>query len=89
MTKKTAVKGVPIQILNGTAVAGLGAQVGVSLKGQGYTVVGAPANASNPDFTTTVIYYEAGAKDLVNSCSSTTFTGPRSSAPPPASSRRR
>jgi hypothetical protein len=64
LTKKTAVKGVPIQILNGTAVAGLGAQVGVSLKSQGYTVVGAPANAGNSNFTTTVIYYEAGAKDL-------------------------
>jgi hypothetical protein len=64
LTKKTAVKGVPIQILNGTAVAGLGAQVGVSLKSQGYTVVGAPANAGNPNFTTTTIYYEAGAKDL-------------------------
>jgi hypothetical protein len=64
LTRKTAVKGVPIQILNGTGVAGLGAQVGVSLKGKGYTIVGAPANAGNSNFTATVIYYEAGAKDL-------------------------
>jgi hypothetical protein len=64
LTKKTAVRGVPIQILNGTGVAGLGAQVGVSLKSKGYTIVGVPSNAGNPNFTTTVIYYESGAKDL-------------------------
>ena len=62
LTHETAVKGVPIQVLNGSGHDGLGATVAESLKKKGYKIVNVET-AGAPSAKTT-IYYEQGAKDL-------------------------
>lgn len=65
LTKQTAVKGVTVQVLNGTAVNGLAAVVALRLKKQGYSIPDANvANAAVQNVTRTVIYYAKGARAL-------------------------
>jgi hypothetical protein len=65
LTKATAVKGVPVQVLNGTSVDGLAAVVALRLKKQGYSIGDASvANAAVHDVTRTIIYYAKGARPL-------------------------
>jgi LytR cell envelope-related transcriptional attenuator len=55
------VDGVVIQVLNGTTVTGLGAEVEQSLVGRGY-VAGLPAgDADNKPVGTTTVYFRTGA----------------------------
>jgi hypothetical protein len=58
----TAVKGVPVQVLNGSGVDGLGATVAASLKNKGYKIQG--VETAGASTTTTTIYYAQGSKDL-------------------------
>jgi hypothetical protein len=62
LTHATAVKGVPIQVLNGSGNDGLGATVAESLKNKGYKIVAVETAGAQTNQTT--IYYEQGAKDL-------------------------
>jgi ABC-type antimicrobial peptide transport system permease subunit len=62
LTHATAVKGVPIQVLNGSGNDGLGATVAESLKNKGYKVVAVETAGAASAKTT--IYYEQGAKEL-------------------------
>jgi len=62
LTHATAVKGVPIQVLNGSGTDGLGATVAATLKGKGYKIVA--VETAGAQTTTTTVYYEPGAKDL-------------------------
>jgi hypothetical protein len=62
LTHETAVKGVPIQILNGSGNDGLGATVAESLKKKGYKIVN--VETAGAASATTTIYYEPGAKNL-------------------------
>ena len=62
LTHATAVKGVPIQVLNGSGNDGLGATVAESLKNKGYKIVAVETAGAQSAKTT--IYYEQGAKDL-------------------------
>ena len=55
-------KGVPIQVLNGSGIDGLGATVAESLKNKGYKIVA--VETAGAQSATTTIYYEQGAKDL-------------------------
>jgi hypothetical protein len=62
LTHDTAVKGVPIQVLNGSGNDGLGATVAESLHKKGYKIVAVETAGAQAAKTT--IYYESGAKDL-------------------------
>ena len=65
LTKKTAVKNVPIQVLNASGVNGLGAVVGTRLKGEGYNLCDVCVEtAATSGLTRTIIYYASGARDL-------------------------
>jgi len=61
LTHKEAVKGVKIQVLNGTGTSGLAATVADTLRGKGYTIYGV-SNAGKSTYQTTIIYYEQGQK---------------------------
>jgi len=61
LTHLQAVKGVKIQVLNGTTTNGLGAAVADDLQKKGYTVY-AVSNAGKTDYQTTIIYFESGQK---------------------------
>jgi ABC-type antimicrobial peptide transport system permease subunit len=58
----TAVKGVPIQVLNGSGNNGLGATVAESLKNKGYKIVA--VETAGAETAQTTIYYKQGSKDL-------------------------
>ena len=62
LNHETAVKNVPIQVLNGSGHDGLGATVAESLKKKGYKIVAVETAGAATAQTT--IYYEQGAKDL-------------------------
>jgi hypothetical protein len=62
LTHATAVKDVPIQVLNGSGNDGLGATVAESLHKKGYKIVAVETAGAQSAHTT--IYYEQGAKDL-------------------------
>jgi hypothetical protein len=65
LTKQTAVKGVTVQVLNGTTVNGLAAVVALRLKKQGYSIGDQNVqNAAVQNVTRTVIYYRPGAKAI-------------------------
>jgi hypothetical protein len=65
LTKKTAVKNVPIQILNASGVNGLGGEVASQLKKQGYNICDTCVEtAGTSDLAKTIIYFAPGARDL-------------------------
>jgi hypothetical protein len=64
LTHATAVKGVTVQVLNGSGVDGLGATVAASLKKKGYTVCDTCVETAGAQTSKTTIYYAQGAKDL-------------------------
>ena len=58
-------KNVPIQVLNASGVNGLGAVVGLKLKGEGYALCDTCVEtAGTSGLAKTIIYFAPGARDL-------------------------
>ena len=61
LTHQQAVKGVKVQVLNGTSTNGAAGVVADKLQHKGYTI-SSVSNAGRSDYSTTIIYFEPGQK---------------------------